>query len=54
MGEAEMARIANWIADVLNDITNTDKQARIAAEVRDMCNAFPVPGMEVYAEAATR
>ena len=53
MKEAEMARVASWIADVLTDIGNTDKQARIAAEVRDMCADFPVPGMELYAESVT-
>ena len=51
MREAEMAHIANWIADVLSDIGDTAKQARIANEVRDLCDGFPVPGMEAYAEA---
>lgn len=51
MTQAEMTRIANWIADVLTDITNTSKQAQIANDVRDMCEAFPVPGSETYAEA---
>lgn len=50
MREAEMARIADWIADVLDDITDTERQRRIASEVREMTAAFPVPGMEVYAE----
>ncbi|KAB8145106.1 serine hydroxymethyltransferase [Chloroflexia bacterium SDU3-3] len=51
MKEAEMARIADWIADVLSDIGDTEKQARIAAEVRELCAGFPVPGHEAYAEA---
>ncbi|MBC8162807.1 MAG: serine hydroxymethyltransferase [Roseiflexaceae bacterium] len=51
MREAEMVRIGDWIADVLNDITDTERQVRIAAEVREMTEAFPVPGMETYAEA---
>jgi glycine hydroxymethyltransferase len=50
MREAEMARIANWIADVLVDIHNDTLKARIADEVREMCADFPVPGMEAYAE----
>lgn len=53
MREPEMARIANWIADVLTDINNDSLKARIADEVRDMCAGFPVPGMETYMETAT-
>lgn len=50
MREAEMAQIANWIADVLEDIGDDARKARIANEVRDLCAGFPVPGMEAYAE----
>jgi glycine hydroxymethyltransferase len=54
MGPAEMTRIARWIAEVVNDIENTALQERIAREVREMCAAFPVPGVEEYAEAVAR
>ncbi len=43
MGEAEMARIAAWIVEVLNNVGDTARQERIAAEVAEMCRSFPVP-----------
>ncbi|EFO81596.1 Glycine hydroxymethyltransferase [Oscillochloris trichoides DG-6] len=43
MGEAEMARIAAWIVEVLNNVGDTARQERIAAEVAEMCRNFPVP-----------
>jgi len=43
MGEPEMAQIASWIADVLEAIDDTARQERIAAEVRELCQGFPVP-----------
>ncbi|NOK63221.1 MAG: serine hydroxymethyltransferase [Chloroflexi bacterium AL-W] len=49
MGPDEMARIADWIVQVLHNIDDTALQGRIAAEVREMCTAFPVPGHEGYA-----
>ena len=54
MREAEMARIGNWIADVLTDVQNDSLKARVADEVRELCNGFPVPGLEAYAETVTR
>jgi glycine hydroxymethyltransferase len=43
MGEPEMAQIASWIADVLEAIDDTARQERIAAQVRELCQGFPVP-----------
>ena len=43
MGEAEMAQIATWIAQVLHAVSDTDLQARIATEVQALCAHFPVP-----------
>jgi glycine hydroxymethyltransferase len=43
MGLAEMGRIADWIVQVLHNIGDADLQRRIADEVREMCQGFPVP-----------
>jgi glycine hydroxymethyltransferase len=43
MGEAEMDRIAAWIVDVLQHPDDAERQARIAAEVAELCRGFPVP-----------
>ncbi len=48
MGEAEMARIADWIAQVVHATGDRDLQSRIAGQVRAMCADFPVPGHEGY------
>ncbi|HEX6291481.1 MAG TPA: serine hydroxymethyltransferase [Herpetosiphonaceae bacterium] len=48
-GPSEMEQIADWIATVLRDIENAELQRRIAAEVRDLCAAFPVPAHARYA-----
>lgn len=42
MREGEMAQIAVWMADVLDHITETTRQERIRAAVRDLCTQFPV------------
>ncbi len=47
MGEEEMRRIADWITLVLEDPTDPSRQQRVAAEVRDLCRAFPAPGIPV-------
>ncbi|WP_129633496.1 serine hydroxymethyltransferase [Candidatus Oscillochloris fontis] len=49
MGEAEMARIAAWIVEVLANVGDTARQERIAAEVAEMCRSFPVPADMVRA-----
>ncbi len=43
MREPEMERIADWIAQVLHAVDDLDLQARIAAEVIELCASFPVP-----------
>jgi glycine hydroxymethyltransferase len=41
--EQEMHRIGTWIADILSDITNTEKQVAIRAEVASFMSQFLVP-----------
>ena len=48
MGEVEMTRIADWIAQVVHATGDRDLQSRIADQVRAMCADFPVPGHELY------
>jgi glycine hydroxymethyltransferase len=40
--EAEIEKLGNWIADVLDDVSNTDKQQQIKAQVSALCAGFPV------------
>ncbi len=42
MKEPEMKVIAGWVAEVVNDITNTKRQEEIKREVKKMCEKFPV------------
>jgi glycine hydroxymethyltransferase len=42
MKEAEMVRIAGWIAHVLEAPTDADRTDAVAREVREMCGAFPL------------
>lgn len=42
MKEPEMAEIGDWIADVLSDIDNTKRHDAIRAEVRKLCERFPI------------
>jgi glycine hydroxymethyltransferase len=48
MKEAEMVRIADWMVQVLNHLDDESLQKRVAEEVREMCEKFPVPGHEGY------
>ena len=43
MKEPEMIRIGTWIADVLDDITNAEVQARVKREAAALVAGFPVP-----------
>lgn len=43
MKEAEMAKIATFIADILSDVTNKDVQTRVRSEVTALTAAFQVP-----------
>jgi glycine hydroxymethyltransferase len=42
--EAEVSQLANWIADVLEDVGNETVIARTRDAVRDICRRFPVYG----------
>ncbi len=50
MGEAEMRRIAAWLAEALDHLDDEAALERIAAEVREMATAFPAPGISDRAE----
>ena len=43
MKEPEMVKIGTWIADVLDDITNSEVQARVKKEAAELVANFPVP-----------
>lgn len=43
--EAESAMLANWIADVLDDVENQETIEKVKANVLDICGKFPVYGM---------
>ncbi len=42
MREVEMQRVASLIAEVLADVEDADRQARILGKVRELCAAFPL------------
>jgi glycine hydroxymethyltransferase len=42
MGEAEMGQIATWMADVLDSNGQSGVIARVAGEVRGLCERFPL------------
>lgn len=42
--EAEVDKLAGWIADVLENINDTSVQQRVKKEVVELCKAFPVYG----------
>ena len=43
MKEPEMIKIGTWIADVLDDVTNLEVQARVKREAAALVAGFPVP-----------
>ena len=45
MGVTEMKQIADWMHEVTSDCENQALQERIAGEVRELCGAFPAPGV---------
>jgi glycine hydroxymethyltransferase len=49
MGTAEMQQIGRWIVQVLNNIGDDHLHHRIAEEVCQLCEAFPVPGTGSHA-----
>jgi len=48
MKEQEFEYIANKIADVLDDIENTDIQATVKAELKDLANKFVIYNQSTY------
>lgn len=47
--EKECEQVANWIADILDDLSNTAKIASIKQQVLELCGQFPVYGGKVHA-----
>lgn len=45
MGESEMRRIGAWIDEAVTHMEDEQALGRIAAEVREMAEAFPAPGI---------
>lgn len=42
MKEAEMQKIAAWMVEVLNDPLNEEKANKIKAEIKSLCEVFPI------------
>ena len=42
MKEAEMEQVGGWIADVLDDISDEDRQKKVLDNVKELCMRFPV------------
>lgn len=42
MGEREMRQIGTWIAQILKDADNTQLRTQIRADVKSMCDQFPL------------
>ncbi len=42
MGPDVMKQVGAWIADVVDDVTDEARQARIRSEVNELCGRFPV------------
>ena len=47
MGRDEMQRLGHWMADVIEDVENDALIARVAGEIKDLCDHFPAPGVPV-------
>ena len=45
MGEAEMRQVATWIDQVIAAPEDEELAGRVREEVRDLCRAFPAPGL---------
>jgi glycine hydroxymethyltransferase len=43
-GEREVAGVAEWISDIVDDLANTDVIARVRGQVAELCKRFPVYG----------
>lgn len=47
MGTAEMDRLAAWMDEVATASSDEALLARVAGEVRELCNHFPAPGLRL-------
>jgi glycine hydroxymethyltransferase len=47
MGEAEMRQIAAWMEEAVSHAEDETVLERISSEVRELCQAFPAPGIRV-------
>jgi glycine hydroxymethyltransferase len=47
MGLAEMERIAGWMDEVAEHMSDEARLAKIAASVKELCAGFPAPGLRV-------
>jgi len=47
MGADEMKKIAEWIGDVVENVDDEARHAKIAGEVSDLCAQFPAPGLDL-------
>ncbi len=47
MGEGEMRQVAKWMDQAIAQVGDEAALGRIAAEVREMCQRFPAPGISV-------
>lgn len=47
MKEAEMKKLADWMAEVVAHAHDDKVLTRIAGEVRDLCEQFPAPGIGI-------
>ena len=44
LGTTEVQQVAHWISDIIDNIEDTDLQAKIQSAVVDLCARFPVYG----------
>ncbi|HVJ90292.1 MAG TPA: serine hydroxymethyltransferase [Labilithrix sp.] len=47
MGKPEMAKLAEWIDRVIANPTDETFLAKVAGEVRELCDKFPAPGIRI-------
>jgi glycine hydroxymethyltransferase len=47
MGKAEMRMLAGWIDRVVTNASNESVLAKVAGEVKELCSAFPAPGLRM-------
>lgn len=46
MKEEQMKILAGWIDEVVSNASDASVQAKVLAEVKELCKGFPVPGIE--------